>query len=427
MTSPVLHIPKDIFIRLHSCFGQGPNQGILYGVREECFGKGLINFQGQTVLGWFSNPDAETLSTFSFTQVADAYFETFQSAILKVISANSLHLTSDVEADNFSNRIMTDCFRFFQDLVGLVIYRSTDIRSKKKASHAEPESCKIITRGFYSHVVAQDIRSAISEMNKRVRPDQLEEAILREFKLVRDKTKTECILDSNINVSDTRLAESPPTNQSNNGRIDDSLDWSPTPLTQGHHPHEKELLAKRASNESANTQTPKKRKTGSVPLNSVHVIPGQGSEFISQSMNADSLHYSTEFDEMAFGMDSICQNSAERLEQLRSRKAMIEGFIDNTSDLVDSYEYSCREYEMLLHCLQVLSEPMDVLKRQLEGIEPRSLASDTNNLTDEEDVSSTTSRDQSSNLEHDPESTDTEPERHLMVRLTTESIGKEKE
>ncbi|ORY05746.1 hypothetical protein K493DRAFT_296308 [Basidiobolus meristosporus CBS 931.73] len=335
MTPPVLHIPK----------GTHDNKDLISTISR------LINFQGQTVLGWFSRYSKGDFG--------------------KLPSSNL-------------SRITSDCFRFFQDLVGLVIYRSDEPQSKKKTPHGELEAYRVSTRAFYSHVVTQDIHSAISEMNSRLHPDPLEESIIRELKTISSRAKPERIPESNIEINDSRFLDHSPLSS---GRIGESL------------------------------------KMGAISLDSAQVLPGQGSEFISQSMNADSLHYSTEFDEMAFGMDSICQNSAERLEQLRSRKTMIEGFIDNTCDLVDSYEHSCKEYEMLLHCLQILSQPMDALKRQLRGLEPHaSFPSDTNNPSDDDDASSTTSRGQSSNLEHDPESTDTEPERHLMVRLTTAEL-----
>lgn len=124
-----------------------------------------LNHRGQTVLGWYAIPDRAALAHASLPEIAAAYFESVQSALLKAVTADCLRQLraqddDDIQVKAFATQIASELCILFSELVGLVV--ASDSAPGSPTTTAPISSSFSTVHAFFSSpsqkTISQDIR-----------------------------------------------------------------------------------------------------------------------------------------------------------------------------------------------------------------------------------------------------------------------------
>ncbi|CAG8457138.1 1027_t:CDS:2 [Ambispora leptoticha] len=367
----------DVFVRLKptTISDDTPSQGILFGVREEGLDRGLViqvkgfipyissssdlvstiakymNWNGQTVLGWFASPAADVFLYCDPASIASAYFSSVQKAMLKVIAAN------------YARQHPESC-AIFQDLIGIVIGGPTvsaNINSVNPLPSSSSTSLPSSNDNFCT--IAQAFVSTPT-LNQ----------VLNRFQTLTDEIKGDIsIINHEIVTENT------------------------TPVIDG-----LSLLAAAVSSTTTgdNNSNKQKKKSNVFDEESVHQLGDLNSVWrydqatTSEILNkpryrrastndiADSRNLRTRYNksdsqngigkkrkdvEGSTSDSTILDTPSEQRINL-ALNAITYHLKTHTQEKIDLYEKSCREYEMLLDILEGLGNPEgdDVLVKRLE-------------------------------------------------------------
>ncbi|RUS13121.1 hypothetical protein BC937DRAFT_86301, partial [Endogone sp. FLAS-F59071] len=183
---------SDLFARLLPAVDGFARQGILLGLKEHDFDNNThlhlkvfvpytsptqelvtllskhLNHRGQTVLGWYAIPDRAALAHASLPEIAAAYFESVQSALLKAVTADCLRQLraqddDDIQVKAFATQIASELCILFSELVGLVVAGDSSSPVPGSPTTTAPISSSFSTvHAFFSSpsqkTISQDIR-----------------------------------------------------------------------------------------------------------------------------------------------------------------------------------------------------------------------------------------------------------------------------
>ncbi|CAG8621622.1 17597_t:CDS:2 [Cetraspora pellucida] len=435
-----IQIPKDVFIRLRPAIDGTPVQGILFGQREECPDRRLIihvkgffsyesssrdlvstiaklmNWKGQTVLGWFAAPGLDVLTHCDPPRIASAYFHTLQSAMLKVIVANYLKQHTEYDVKEITPLIARESCALFQDLVGLVVQRaSKTVDSVNPAIIMNIESTS--AQAFFSAPTLAEVLNHFQNLHRDVKGDIVEMNIL---KGLADVLPTEFsglgingVATSNDSVvlderDDDDVGElfsvwNNSNNQGTSNKKSRIRRASTTDISDANSRRtlygspamdfvEETTIRKRKGidtennkNASKKAKTPTVNMTASVIPTPFRIIPGQGSEYLHETLNEDGFQHSTEFDESMLTSfttsffaptdDINLSTSSNPLVTYAQHRittaydAISHHLTTHTQGKISLYEKSCQEYELLLEILEALDGVGDevALAKMLEN------------------------------------------------------------
>ncbi|PKC74037.1 hypothetical protein RhiirA1_409796, partial [Rhizophagus irregularis] len=198
-----IQIPKDVFVRLKPAIDGSSIQGILFGQREECLDRGLVihvkgfypykanlqdldctvaklmNWKGQTVLGWFAAPGSDITSRFETARIASAYFRTIQTSMLKVIVCNFLgQHTEESEGEEIVQMIVREACALFQDLIGFVVQRLSKIPNTM-TSTTIMDTDSTTSQAFFSAPTFNEVLSQFQSLNQETKSDITEMNIMQ--------------------------------------------------------------------------------------------------------------------------------------------------------------------------------------------------------------------------------------------------------
>ncbi|CAH1763734.1 3258_t:CDS:10 [Entrophospora sp. SA101] len=429
--SASIQIPKDVFVRLRPASEDAPLQGILFGQREECLDRGLVihvkgfflyescsqdlistiaklmNWKGQTVLGWFAAPENDIINQCEPTQIASAYFRTFQSAMLKVIVANYLKQHSEYDVREITPLIARESCALFQDLIGLLIRKIDKPINPILSPLADIDTTT--AQAFFSAPSLNEVLNLLCD----VKGDVVETHILQELadvlpringlgsnfthnNSITDDMDDECddvrelfsiwgngsgTVNKKIRTrraSTTDIAEG--LSRSASFVADDLMDDS----NKKKKGLDNENIVDKNITKNINT-TNDNIATNIIPAPFI-IVPGQASEYMHQAHNDDSIHHSTEYDESIlsslttshFSPTNSTQSNSSQNEYVMTYaqqrinityNAIAQHITSHTQEKITLYEKSCREYEMLLEILETLNSVGDKhsLSKKLEN------------------------------------------------------------
>ncbi|CAG8480847.1 6830_t:CDS:2 [Acaulospora colombiana] len=485
-----IQIPRDVFARLRPATDGMPIQGILFGQREETIDRRLfirvkgflpfksssqdlvstiaklMNWKGQTVLGWFAAPELDVIARCDPPRIASAYFRTIQSSLLKVIVANYLRQHPEYDdVREITPLIARESCALFQDLVGIVIRKvpkSTDLENS--AATMDTESTTV--QCYFSAPSLSEVLNQFQNLNRDVKGDIVEMNILKELAnmlptgingLGISGTST----DGNPSLIDEREDEDDEvgelfsvwgnkklrTRRASTTDIADGLSrrtsysTAPEDIVEETTKKRKGIDAEGCSRgASKKAKTPANATTDVIPAPFM-IIPGQGSEYLHEALGEDSLYYSTEFDESLLSSstksyfapidDQQTQQSQSimtyaQLDITRCLDAISHHINSCTQGKISLYSKSCQEYELLLEILEALDGIGDevALSKKLENWMDVSEDEDdeviimrTNNSRSEEvDTESTSSESQDIHVEVDRRETPAIVENHATTK-----------
>ncbi|CAG8517039.1 10776_t:CDS:2 [Ambispora gerdemannii] len=442
----------DLFVRLKptTISDDTPSQGILFGIREECLDRGLViqvkgfipyisssndlvstiskymNWNGQTVLGWFASPTADVFVYCDSASIASAYFSSIQKAMLKVIAANYLSQHPGNEIREIAPLIVEESCALFQDLIGMVIggpMTSANNNSTNPSSSSN-ENFYTKAQAFVSTPTLTQVLNRFQTLTDDVKGD----ISIINHEIVTENTMP--VIDglSLLAAAVSTTSDNNPNNQKKSNVFDEEGDhqlgdlnsvWrygqatssealsrprtrrasttdiaDPRTLrTRYNKPESQNGIGKKRKDVEGSTSggrsTKKKTKTTMESVDDVipipfNIIPGQGSD----------LHHSTDFDESFFPMHTASfftpiENSNATEDHVNNKNNNDDSTLINapseqrinlafdaityhlkthTQEKIDLYEKSCREYEMLLDILEGLGNPEgdDELVKRLE-------------------------------------------------------------
>ncbi|CAG8512917.1 3573_t:CDS:2 [Acaulospora morrowiae] len=492
-----IQIPRDVFVRLRPATDGTPIQGILFGQREETLDRRLVihvkvcaingkqirshisttiahnetllmNWKGQTVLGWFAAPELDVLSRCNPPRIASVYFRTIQSSMLKVIVANYLRQHAEYDVREITPLIARESCALFQDLIGIVIQKAPKtIDSDNSTIIMDIESTT--AQCYFSAPSLSEVLNQFQNLNRDVKGDIVEMNILKELADV---------LPTGVNG----LGISGASTNNHPSLIDEREDeddevgelfsvWgnvqgasnkklrarraSTTDITDGISRRAsystasedvvEEATRKRKGIDSENysrsaskkaslllswAKTPASMTTNVIPAPFM-IIPGQGSEYLHEALGEDSLYYSTEFDESlmsSFTKSHFAPTNDHQTESppqsvmtyaqlsiARSLDAISHHVTSCTQGKISMYSKSCQEYELLLEILEALdgvgdefalSEKLENWIENAEDEDDEVIIRQTSNSRSEEvDTESVGSESQDTNIEVDRQET----------------------
>lgn len=429
-----IQIPKDVFVRLKPATDGTSIQGILFGQREECLDRGLVihvkgfypykanlqdldctvaklmNWKGQTVLGWFAAPGSDITSRFETARIASAYFRTIQTSMLKVIVCNFLgQHTEESEGEEIVQMIVREACALFQDLIGFVVQRLSKIPNTM-TSTTIMDTDSTTSQAFFSAPTFNEVLSQFQSINQETKSDITEmnimQGLINGIPSINGSGHNGISINNNFRIMDDMEDE------------DDDLGELFSPWGNGQELANKKLRTRRASTtdiadgplrrnfanipeflddipkkrkgfdmDNNNRNTVKKAKTPVSTITNVipapfKVIPGQASEYFQQVHSEDNIHYSSDFDEslmtpytasffapINFGQPSSSPITTFAQHRITSAYDAISHHINShTREKISRYEKSCHEYELLLEILEALDGVGDevALAKKLE-------------------------------------------------------------
>ncbi|CAI2172298.1 1818_t:CDS:2 [Funneliformis geosporum] len=427
-----IQIPKDVFVRLKPATDGTSLQGILFGQREECLNRGLIvhvkvgllsygsssqdldgtiaklmNWKGQTVLGWFAAPGSDVTSRFETARIASAYFRAIQTSMLKVIAYNYLgQHTEESEGEEIVQMIVREACALFQDLIGFVVQRLPKTPNTM-TSTTMMDTDSTTSQAFFSAPTFNEVLSQFQNLNQETKSDIMEMNIMQGLMEGVQSVNELFPLWGNGQG---------PANKKLRTRRASTTDIADGPLRKSLYGNISEFLddipkkRKGFDIDGNNRNAIKKAKTPTSTITNVipapfKVIPGQASEYFQQAHGEDSIHYSSDFDESLMNSYTASFFAPINLEQPPSSlittfaQARITSAYDaishhinsHTREKISRYEKSCHEYELLLEILEALDGVGDevALAKKLENWEV--------------DIESSDSEPQDSNSDNDRE------------------------
>ncbi|RIB02065.1 hypothetical protein C2G38_2126134 [Gigaspora rosea] len=436
-----IQIPKDVFVRLRPAIDGTPVQGILFGQREECPDRRLIihvkgffsyqsssrdlistiaklmNWKGQTVLGWFAAPGLDVLTRCDPPRIASAYFHTLQSAMLKVIVANYLKQHTEYDVREITPLIARESCALFQDLIGLVIQRaSKTVDSINSAIIMNIESTS--AQAFFSAPTLAEVLNHFQNLHRDVKGDIVEMNILKGLAEVLPTEFSGLGINGVVTNNDSVVLDEGEDdeigelfsvwNNNNNQGISNKKSRirraSTTDISDGSSRRtlygspaiefveettstrkRKGIDIENNKNASKKAKTPAVNMTASVIPTPFRIIPGQGSEYLHETLNEDGFQHSTEFDEslltsfttsffaptndvnLSTSSNPIMTYAQHRITT--AYDAISHHLTTHTQEKISLYEKSCQEYELLLEILEALNGAGDevALAKMLEN------------------------------------------------------------
>ncbi|CAG8483066.1 5935_t:CDS:2 [Funneliformis mosseae] len=414
-----IQIPKDVFVRLKPATDGTSIQGILFGQREECLNHGLVihvkgfypykassqeldstiaklmNWKGQTVLGWFAAPGSDVTSRFETARIASAYFRAIQASMLKVIVYNFLGQHTESEGEEIVQMIVREACALFQDLIGFVVQRLPKTPNTL-TTNTIMDTDSTTSQAFFSAPTFNEVLSQFQNLNQETKSDIMEmnimQGLMEGVQAVNGSGHNGASVNNHVKVMDDREDE------------DDDLGELFSLWGNGQGPASKKLRTRRASTTDIADgplrkslygnisefldDIPKKRKGFDIDNNNKNaikkakpptsnitnvipapfkVIPGQASEYFQQAHGDDSIHYSSDFDEslmtsytasffapINLGQPSSLITTFAQARITSAYDAISHHINSHTREKISRYEKSCHEYELLLEILEAL-------------------------------------------------------------------------
>ena len=392
MSSTCLKICKNFLsgLRTQHCV---PQQGILLGTQErsnslvtntvKCvipYGNNeqelvtllasYMNHRGLSVIGWIFCTDRES----SYQRIAQSYFETFTSALVKVIVANCASISIDnvgsPQDSNNPRRMAEEAADLLQHMVGLCVYNGI--------KH-DPNIGDYIFNGFVPFIYPVTVGEvmgkimSIDQLNHDLACDPLEFSILSEIQSglagnehgKMDLSLIETLAQSSTGVHGKKFRSRRATSASAfSSSTVSSVATSPisaastgSGASEAHESNSEIVIDDVSSASVVNApllgagEGPMGKTRVTVMNDSdVQVVFGSGSEFVHDTLVNSPLLYS-EFDHSH--LDSLITTGtnpeilSQYMEALNSKYQLLLNQSNSHQEMLDSYAIQCKELEFL--------------------------------------------------------------------------------
>lgn len=330
-----------------------------------------MNHRGLSVIGWILVTDRES----AYQKIAQCYFETFTSAIVKVIVANCASLSTAAIDASSPKAIAEEASSAIQHLVGLCIYNGI--------KH-DPNIGDYISNGFFpftypispAEVMAKVM--SIDQLNHDLPCDPVEFRILTEIQaglaggdnVKMDLTLLESLAQSSFGIPGKKFRSRRATA---NAFPSSSLTTSPTtpvPTTpfSASASESTEYSAEIVIDDNSQqfmqpaSDSIGRSKVQLMSDSDVEIVFGSGSSFIQETINNSPLLYS-EFDQI--NLDAVALSSRNSgaetllekyLDVIQEKYEMLAEQSKCNSALMESYVNQCKEVEFLLGLWNCLNQ-----------------------------------------------------------------------